>query len=186
MTRLAICTTVVVLLAACGDTPKPPGATTAPPAPATTVVPATVATEASGVPGVDRPQSGLDKGVVVFEGARGEVAVEVEVARTDDQRRIGLMLRRHLADGQGMLFLMADERVHAFWMKNTLVSLDMIFVDGAMQVAGVVADTEPLTTTPRSVGLPSRYVVEVPAGFTRRAGIAAGDRMRIEGVSGLP
>ncbi|MCC6625039.1 MAG: DUF192 domain-containing protein [Deltaproteobacteria bacterium] len=142
--------------------------------------------EPVGVPGVDRPQSGLARGLVVFEGARGEVAVEVEVAQDDEQRRIGLMLRRHLADGQGMLFIMPDQRVHAFWMKNTLIPLDMIFVDEQRVVAGVVERTEPLDLTPRSVGKPSRFVVEVPGGFAARAGIAAGDRMRIEGVAGLP
>jgi len=183
MARLSLWTTLVVLLAACkGEAPR--GADVV--APTATATAPTVAPEPPGRPGEDRPQTGLEKGVVVFEGSRGEVAVEVEVAQTDEQRRIGMMLRRHCPDGQGMLFLMPDEREHAFWMKNTLIPLDMIFVTGDLSVAGVVAQAEPLTLSSRSVGKPSRYVVEVPGGFAARAGITAGARVRIEGVPGVP
>jgi len=172
LTALALATSGPLVIACKGEPPPAASDVAAPPP--------TQASEPAGVPGEDRPQSGLERGLVVFESARGEVAVEVEIAQDDEQRRIGLMLRRHLPDGQGMLFLMPDERVHAFWMKNTLITLDMIFVDEALRVAGVVERTTPLDRTPRSVGKPSRYVVEVPGGFASRAGIGAGDRMRIE------
>ena len=134
---------------------------------------------------------GADVGVepparVIFATRAGDVAVEVEIAATDEARRKGLMFRKALAPGKGMLFLMGVDRVQSFWMRNTLITLDIIFVDRSLRVVGVAADAEPLTETPRFVEAPSRYVVEVPGGYAARAGIAAGDAVRFERVPGLP
>lgn len=123
---------------------------------------------------------------VIFATRTGEVAVEVEVAATDEARRKGLMFRKSLAPGKGMLFLMGVDRVQSFWMRNTVIALDMIFVDRSMRVVGVAAEAEPLTETPRFVAAPSRYVVEVPGGYAARAGIATGDAVRFERVPASP
>ena len=110
-------------------------------------------------------------------------AVDVEVVRSAGEIERGLMFREKLAPDSGMLFIMPETANHAFWMKNTLIPLDMIFAapDGA--IVGIVENAEPLTTTTRSVGAPSRYVLEVNAGWSAAHGVASGDRMRFEGFS---
>lgn len=119
---------------------------------------------------------------VIFVTQTGEVPVEVEVAATNDARRAGLMFRKSLAPGKGMIFLMDTERVQAFWMHNTLIALDMIFVDHDKRVVGIVAQAEPQTDVRRSVEEPSLYVIEVPGGWAARAGIATGDVVRFDHV----
>ena len=108
-------------------------------------------------------------------------AVQVEVARTDAERERGLMNRERLEAGHGMLFVFEAEDEHVFWMKDTLVPLDMIFIDGLGTIVGIVARAEPLTTSPRTVGRPSRYVLEVPGGWAEERGVKAGDGVRFEG-----
>ena len=125
----------------------------------------------------------MPRAVVVFlpEG-RSEARVQVELAKTEPERQRGLMNRPHLDENAGMLFLFEDEEEQGFWMKNTLIPLDMIFVRADMTVAGVVENAEPLTLDNRSVGTPSRYVVEVNGGWARARGITEGTQVRFEGV----
>jgi uncharacterized membrane protein (UPF0127 family) len=123
---------------------------------------------------------------VVLESPSGRSrAVNVELARTPDEQARGLMFRDRLADDAGMLFIFSQSSDHAFWMKNTLIPLDMIFIDEAGTVAGVVERAEPQTLTPRSVGAPSRYVLEVNGGWSAANGFGKGDRVRFEGIPGL-
>jgi uncharacterized membrane protein (UPF0127 family) len=89
------------------------------------------------------------------------------------------MFRERLDDGEGMLFVFEEEADHRFWMKNTLVSLDMIFIDSAGRVVGVVERAAPGTLEPRSAGA-SRSVLEVPGGWAAARGIARGDRVTVE------
>lgn len=114
---------------------------------------------------------------VVIRSARGPVTVKVEVADTPDARAHGLMYRRDLAADAGMLFVFPNESDQQFWMKNTPLPLDMIFIDTARTIVGVVADTKPFSTQARGVGKPSRYVLEVHAGFCAKHGIATGDKV---------
>jgi len=122
------------------------------------------------------------KPTVVFATAQGDVPVVVDVARTPTQKEQGLMWVEHLPEGRGMIFLMGPERLLTFWMKNTYIPLDMIFLDSQRVVVGVVQNAEPLTLTPRRVDKPSAYVVEVSGGFTAKHGIAAGTRARFESL----
>lgn len=123
----------------------------------------------------------------ILESPSGRAtAVRIELARTPAEHERGLMFRRELGPDQGMLFVFPDSRERTFWMQNTLIPLDMIFIDDARTVVGIVADAEPLTTTARAVGLPSRYVLEVNGGFCAAHGIAKGDRVRFEGVPAEP
>jgi uncharacterized protein len=117
---------------------------------------------------------------VIFAAADGEIAINVEIADDDAERSRGLMFRRELPERQGMLFVFPDEEEHPFWMKNTYVSLDMIFIDAGLKVVGVVANTEPLSTTSRTVGKPSKYVVEVLAGSAAKYGITEGTPLRLK------
>jgi len=112
-------------------------------------------------------------------------SVAVELARTTDEQARGLMFRERLAPGTGMLFVFPATEEHSFWMQNTLIPLDMIFIDEAGRVVGVLERAEPLTTSMRSVGRPSRYVLEVAGGVAAERGIRAGDQVRFEGLPGL-
>ncbi|HVP68241.1 MAG TPA: DUF192 domain-containing protein [Anaeromyxobacteraceae bacterium] len=116
--------------------------------------------------------------VVVEAGGRSHV-VQVEVADDDAKRQRGLMFRKELADDRGMIFVFDEEGEHSFWMKNTLIPLDLIFIDGQGRVTGIVERAQPLTLEPR-LGGPSRYVLEVAGGWAARRGVKAGDRVRIE------
>ena len=113
----------------------------------------------------------------------GRVDVSLEVAATPETRSRGLMYRRELADGHGMLFVFDVDANHEFWMKNTLIPLDMIFITVDGLVAGVKKNTTPMSTAGISVGTPSRYVLEVPGGWAERRGVAVGDRVEFVGVA---
>ena len=114
------------------------------------------------------------------------VLVRVEVADTPEARRRGLMFRTQLAPDGGMLFVFPEEAVHAFWMRNTPLPLDMLFIGADGRLRGCVERAEPFTETSRSVPAPSRYVLEVNAGFCARHALAPGDRVVIRGVPGVP
>jgi uncharacterized protein len=120
--------------------------------------------------------------VVVETRAGAHHVVTVEIARTDADRARGLMHRTALGPDAGMLFLFDETAEHAFWMKNTLIPLDMVFVSEEGRVAGVVARAVPGDLTPRSAGGPSRYVLEVNGGWAEAHGVGAGDRVRFENV----
>jgi hypothetical protein len=109
------------------------------------------------------------------------VRVAVEVARTPEQRRLGLKHRSGLDKGKGMIFLFDRPEIQSFWMKDTMIPLDMIFIGPDMTVVGVVEDTVPMSLAPCRVQEPSQYVLEVEAGFTARHGIEAGARVEFEG-----
>lgn len=123
---------------------------------------------------------------VVLESPSGRVsAVAVEVMRTAAEQARGLMFREKLGPDEGMLFVFPESGEHAFWMKNTLLALDMIFIDERREVVGIVERAVPLSTEPRSVGRPSRFVLEVNGGFAAARGVKVGDRVRFEGDAGL-
>jgi uncharacterized membrane protein (UPF0127 family) len=120
--------------------------------------------------------------VVIETRAGARHVVSVEVVRTDAERARGLMERRELAPDAGMLFLFEETAEHPFWMKNTLIPLDMIFLSEEGRVLGIVARATPGDLTPRSAGGPSRYVLEVAGGWSAAHGVAVGDRVRFEDV----
>ena len=119
---------------------------------------------------------------VVFEGNSGPVRVKVEIARYPEEIRRGLMHRRQMPQDHGMLFLMGREEQQSFWMKNTLIPLDMVFVRKDKSILGIVENAEPKTLTSRRVEGPSLYVIEVKGVFTAKHGIKAGTNVRFEGV----
>ncbi len=120
---------------------------------------------------------------VVFEPDGGAPAeVTVEIADTPAAIQRGLMYREHLPPDHGMLFIFRDEQIRTFWMKNTLIPLDMIFISSDRLVAGIVENAEPRTTTPRRVDAPSQYVVEVNGGWARARGVEVGTPVRFVDV----
>jgi hypothetical protein len=119
--------------------------------------------------------------VVVETRGGGRFPVAVEVVRKDEARARGLMFRSSLAADAGMLFVFEETGEHAFWMKNTLIPLDMIFIDDDGRVSGVVARATPGSLEPRSGGR-SRFVLEVNGGWAETHRVAPGDQVRFEGV----
>jgi len=105
---------------------------------------------------------------------RAPVRVQVEVAATPSARALGLMYRRRLSPNAGMLFVFPDEAVRRFWMKNTFLPLDMIFLDRTRRVVGVVENATPLSSAALGPDAPAMYVLEVHAGFVAAHGIAPG------------
>ena len=120
--------------------------------------------------------------VARFETARGTAEVALEIADTPPARNRGLMYRDNLPDGRGMLFVFDDDADHSFWMKNTLIPLDMIFISADHRIIGVRANATPLSTASIGVDAPSRYVLEVPGGWAARHGVGTGDRVVLVGV----
>jgi uncharacterized membrane protein (UPF0127 family) len=120
---------------------------------------------------------------VVVHAARGPVTVAVEIADTPTRRERGLMYRKDLGADAGMLFLFPQDDDLQFWMKDTPLPLDMVFIDASRTIVGIVADTRPFSRQALGVGKPARYVLEVHAGYCAKHGIAAGDKVDFEQVS---
>lgn len=117
--------------------------------------------------------------VVVATRGGAAFPVAVEIADTDESRARGLMYRRTLGADEGMLFVFAVEKEQTFWMHNTLLPLDMVFLASDGTVVGIVADAQPQTDRPRSVGRPSRHVLELNGGWCALHGVAVGDRVEL-------
>jgi uncharacterized membrane protein (UPF0127 family) len=123
--------------------------------------------------------------VMVPDAYGGMHAVDVEVAATPASRERGLMWRNALAEGKGMLFIEPHELVQNFWMRNTLIPLDLFFIDKGLRIVGIVENAEPKTLTGRGVPYPSMYVLEVPGGWAARIGAHAGARVELQGTEGI-
>jgi uncharacterized membrane protein (UPF0127 family) len=112
-----------------------------------------------------------------------EIVFQVEVADTPAKREMGLQYRRELDEDRGMIFLFAAEEQLSFWMKNTPIPLDMIFISGERKIVGIVENTVPFSLESRSVSGRSRYVLEINGGLSRRYGFTAGDNVNFRGFS---
>ncbi len=115
---------------------------------------------------------------------RGPVTFHAMVARTDAEREIGLMFRREMAPDQGMIFEFPDAAPRAFWMRNTILPLDILFIDASGRILNIAAQARPYDETPLpSVG-PAQSVLEINGGLAARLGIQPGDRVRVAGRVG--
>ncbi len=109
--------------------------------------------------------------------ATGEHRFQVEVARTDEQRARGLMFRKFMPPDRGMLFDFKTEQPVMMWMRNTYISLDMIFIARDGRVINVAENTEPLSERTIASAAPAFAVLEVNAGVSRKIGLKSGDRI---------
>ena len=107
----------------------------------------------------------------------GVQVFSVEMATTEEEKQTGLMYRKELADGKGMLFDFNPEQEISMWMKNTYVSLDMIFIRADGRILRIAENTEPMSTKIISSRGPARAVLEVVAGTAQKYGIRPGDRV---------
>ena len=101
-----------------------------------------------------------------------------EVADEGEERMKGLMFRTEMQDDHGMIFLFPRERQQSFWMKNTLIPLDMIFIKADRTILGIVENAEPETTIGRGVPGLSQFVFEINGGLSAKLGIKAGQTVR--------
>jgi hypothetical protein len=107
----------------------------------------------------------------------GVQVFSVEMATTEEEKTTGLMYRKELTDGKGMLFDFSPEQQVSMWMKNTYISLDMIFIRADGRILRIAENTEPLSTKIIPSNGLAKAVLEVPAGTAQKYGIAAGDRV---------
>lgn len=167
---------VAFALTACQSEGKPPA-----PPPVVSQKPAVTAIDAQDyvMPPLPRAR------VMLVDAFGGKHPVDVEVAWTRDQRTRGLMWRTALPEGKGMLFIFSKDSWLSFWMKNTLIPLDMIFIRSDMTIVGIVERAEPKTLSSRAPQTQSMYVLEVPAGWSEKLGLKPGLKVRLEGIQHL-
>lgn len=130
-------------------------------------------------PADPEPNGKMPMSEVMFPDAPNTPHVEVELAKTPHDIERGLMYRRSMPAEHGMLFRLDGRRDQTFWMHNTCVALDMMFIDDDGLIAGIVEGAEPLTDSVRSVGCPSVFVLEVNGGWARKHGVAPGQKVTI-------
>ena len=123
------------------------------------------------------PVPAADPQTLEIASKTGVHAFSVELAVTDAARARGLMYRKELAEGRGMLFDFQRDQDVAMWMQNTYISLDMLFIQANGRILSIAENTEPLSTRIISSGGAVRGVLEVIGGAARKLGIAPGDRV---------
>jgi len=122
--------------------------------------------------------SALEKSSLTIETATGaKLRFQVELARTPDEQAQGLMYRKSMAADAGMLFIYAQPREAGFWMKNTYLPLDLLFIESDGRVERIHANAEPLSTAPIEGPVKTKAVLEINGGTAARLGIRPGDRV---------
>jgi hypothetical protein len=124
-----------------------------------------------------RAPSGLDLTALTITGHGRSHVFTVEMARTASQQELGLMNRHALAPDAGMLFPFDPPRPASFWMRNTLIPLDMLFIRPDGTIARIAANTVPMSETPVAVAEPMTAVLEIGGGRAAQLGIQEGDRV---------
>lgn len=127
--------------------------------------------------------SGSETPAVVLHGHR----FSTELATDAPSREHGLMMRSMLAADHGMLFVFPETTPQGFWMKNTLIPLDILYFDADRRLVSLQLDVPPCKADPCPIypsEAPARYVLELSAGTARRIGAASGDELKIEGDIG--
>jgi uncharacterized membrane protein (UPF0127 family) len=119
---------------------------------------------------------------VVLKARGGEQHVKVEIARSDPDRQRGLMFRQSLASGRGMIFLFEHPDRIKFWMKNTYIPLDMLFIGVDRRVVYIEENAEPLTTVERGPDAMTQFVLEVPGGWSRAHGVEPGTEVQFVNI----
>lgn len=106
-----------------------------------------------------------------------KIGIDIEIADTEYEQALGLMYRTSMEEMQGMLFIFPVEEIRSFWMMNTLISLDMIFLDANRKIVTIHRNTATQSEQSYRSNKPAKYVLEVVAGFSDKYGIGVGDLM---------
>lgn len=104
--------------------------------------------------------------------------IDIEIADSEGERQQGLMYRTQMADSQGMLFIFPETEMQSFWMKNTLISLDILFVNEKMEIVTIQKYAQPKSEQSLRSTKPAKYVIEVNAGFCDRYQVSEGDLVK--------
>lgn len=105
------------------------------------------------------------------------LSLDIELAENAQEIQYGMMYRRHIPENTGMLFLMGNEEPRSFWMRNTYVSLDIIYINEAMEVVSIQKNAEPLNDRSLPSEGPASLVLEVAGGFSDANGIGKGTKV---------
>ena len=132
--------------------------------------------------GGSKAQDGLERLEVVT--GKGTHRFQVEIADNDEERARGLMYRESLAADRGMLFIFERAGPQSFWMRNTLVPLDIIFIGADGRILNIARQTKPLSLKSNPSEGPAQFVLELRGGEAARRGIAPGDRVRHRAIPG--
>lgn len=127
----------------------------------------------------DSSQSLSKATVVVTNSSDASLSISAELALTDEQRAQGLMNRMFMADDEGMLFIFQNEATRSFWMKNTLISLDMIFINSSGIIVDINKNAIPGNLIPYASSAPAKYVLEVNGGWCDENSVAKGNKVTI-------
>lgn len=124
----------------------------------------------------------MKEGELAFLNADGDTIklIDIEIAGTEAERNQGLMYRKSMKENHGMLFIMDEFRPQSFWMHNTHISLDIIYLDIDSNIVSVQKYTEPYSDASLPSNKPAKFVVEVIAGFYDKYGLKEGDRMSVK------
>jgi len=119
------------------------------------------------------------EGELTFTDSTGNptVKLDIEIADNDYERQLGLMNRQNMEETQGMLFIFPDERIQSFWMRNTLFSLDILFINSKKEIVTIHKNTKTLSEQSYPSSEPAIYVLEVNAGFCERHNINLGNKV---------
>ncbi len=119
------------------------------------------------------------EGELTFTDSLGtlKAKIDLEIADNDYERQLGLMNRKEMKENEGMIFIFPKQDYQSFWMRNTLISLDMIFVNDKKKVVTIHKNTKTLSDQSYPSSAPSMFVVEVLAGFTDKHNIQVGDKI---------
>jgi uncharacterized membrane protein (UPF0127 family) len=129
-----------------------------------------------------RPQTTLPREKVTIETARGPVRLDLQVAADDRTRAVGLMFVRNMPADQGMLFDFHQAQPVSFWMHNTYIPLDLLFVDADGRILNIASRARPCDDAPIPSDGAARVVIELNAGTAERLGIRPGDRVTGERI----
>jgi uncharacterized membrane protein (UPF0127 family) len=118
--------------------------------------------------------------IIIYSERGSETCrVDVELALTPADQAKGLMFRKTMGDHAGMFFVFDQDEIRSFWMRNTLIPLDMVFIDGKLSVVDVHRGAKPLDETVISSRKAARYVLEVNAGKADKCRIKAGSKIKV-------
>lgn len=118
-------------------------------------------------------------GVLTFTDSANAVKTKADIQIADNEydEELGLMNRKQMDENRGMLFIFPESRIQTFWMRNTFIPLDMIFVDSAKTIVTIQKNTKILSDQTYSSNVPAQYVIEVNAGYCNRHNIKTGDNV---------
>jgi uncharacterized membrane protein (UPF0127 family) len=119
------------------------------------------------------------EGTLTFTDSLGNVKtkIDIQIANNEYDRELGLMFRKHMQEDRGMLFIFPQEGTQSFWMHNTYIPLDMIFVNANDQIVKIQNADKTLSDQTYSSVKPAQYVIEVNLGFAKKYGLKVGDKI---------